>query len=65
MNYIARLKQENQEKDAKIEAMKTALNDFAAFLTSPKFQTQEGGERKDWIATGDVQRWISEARNLL
>jgi hypothetical protein len=56
MNYIKQLEQTNREQAEQLAAMKAELLDFRAFvLTSPKFLgTDTDGDRKDWIATGDV-----------
>jgi len=66
MNYITKLKTENAELTEKLAKLETAFTDFSAFLLSPKFQGQESaGERKNWISTDDVQRWISEIKSSL
>ena len=45
----------------KIKAMCDAINDFRALLHSDKFAGYDSdGDRKDWIATGDVLNWLRE-----
>lgn len=43
----------------------TLIADFLRLLNGPKFQGTEGGERKDWIATGDVISRLMELRTAL
>ena len=55
MNYIKRLEKENAELRERALALENALRDFDAMLDSAKFHgTDINGDRKDWIATGDV-----------
>jgi hypothetical protein len=63
MYYVERLKRENAELNYKLVNVEEAFNNFVKFLHSPKFVGLENGERKDWISTGDVLRWIAEVRN--
>ncbi len=60
MNYIQQLQQENAKLKETIETLEENISNFRVFLLSDKFQTKEGGERKDWIATSDVDRFLSE-----
>jgi hypothetical protein len=54
-NYIKRLERENREKDERIAQLEADLIAFEAHVSSPKFTgTDESGDRRDWIATGDV-----------
>lgn len=65
MNFIQRLQQENAELRQQLQAAKQRTTDFMTFLLGPKFTGTENGERKDWIATGDVQTWLSDHRTSL
>lgn len=63
MNYILSLKKEVAAKDAQIKSFEKSLDEFRAFLNSAKFTgTESNGERKDWISTTDVIKWISETK---
>lgn len=55
-NYIHQLQSENVELKQTLANVMQEIIRFNSFLHGPKFQTQEGGERQDWIATGDVHR---------
>jgi hypothetical protein len=60
-NYIHRLQDENAEKQARIEVLERRLRGFLVHLQSPKFHgTDPGGDRRDWIATRDVNTRIGE-----
>ncbi len=58
MNYISKLQEENAKLKAQLNKLDENLDCFIGFLHSPKFQGQENGERKDWIATTDVVNTI-------
>jgi len=61
MNFIKSLQEEIRELKEKREITQTNLRDVLGFLCSAKFTgTESNGERKDWIATGDVDRMIRE-----
>lgn len=62
MNYIAQLKQQVSERDARIASLESSMEAFRLHLHSAKFTGTENGERKDWIATGDVLKWLLETR---
>jgi hypothetical protein len=66
MNYIKNLEISNKEKQEAMELATKKLQDFRAFLHSDKF-TGVGidGERKDWIATRDVDCMLLEVLNAL
>lgn len=64
MNFIKRLQAENEAQAAKLATCERELIQFRAFLQSSKFTQSSDGERVDWIATGDVLRWIEETREL-
>jgi hypothetical protein len=61
MNFIHRLKADLASRDAAIDAAQQKIADLLVFLHSAKFTGTENGERKDWVATGDV---IAELRDL-
>lgn len=66
MNYIKQLQADLNEANSKLEGVRTQLREFSAFLSGPKFTgTDPDGSRKDWIATADVQRVITELRNVV
>jgi hypothetical protein len=60
MNYIHDLEREIASLKARLKAKDDASVAFIMFLHSPKFVGEENGERKDWIATSDVIRWMIE-----
>jgi len=53
-NYIQRLQAENAELLQNLNSAAFEIQQFRAFLASEKFTGTENGERKDWIATRDV-----------
>ena len=54
-NYIKRLERENKEKAERIAQLEADLIAFEVHVSSEKFTgSDETGERRDWIATGDV-----------
>lgn len=60
-NYIHRLQDENAEKQARIDELERRLREFQVHLASSKFTgTDAEGDRRDWIATGDVNHRIME-----
>jgi hypothetical protein len=65
MNFIKQLQAENEELKAKLASATQSITDFMVFLNGPKFTGTENGERKDWIATGDVQTRLSQLRSEL
>jgi hypothetical protein len=60
MNYIYELERENAALKARLKAKDDAAVQFLVFLRSSKFVGEENGERKDWICTTDVIRWLIE-----
>ena len=59
MNFIQRLKAENETKQATIDNVRMEIFAIRAMLQSDKFVGFESdGSRKDWIATGDVMRLL-------
>jgi len=66
MNYIKKLENDLNQSRAAIATVLHDLEAWRAFLiTSPKFTGNAGGNRKDWIATGDVVRWIDSVRSTV
>ena len=60
-NYILRLQRESEQKDARIAQLESGLRELQVHLDLPKFNGVDAdGSRKDWIATGDVNRMILE-----
>ena len=60
-NYIQRLQHEKKELQERLEFLQEQIRDMRAHLTLPKFQgTDSDGARRDWIATGDVDRMLAE-----
>lgn len=65
-NYIKNLESANRDKQAALDLALAKLHSFRAFLVGPKFTgTDLDGERKDWIATHDVDDWILQIINCL
>ena len=59
MNHIHRLQHERDAAQGRLRATTEALQSFRVHLLGPKFQGCEAdGGRKDWIAVGDVFRWL-------
>lgn len=65
MNYILQLQSALHDRNAQLRAFDQAACLFLAFLHGPKFTGQEGGERKDWISTGDVIAWLRETQSAM
>lgn len=69
MNYIKSLQAENAELKNRVKKLDEEITQFIVFLNSPKFTGIEqngtgAGDRKDWIATGDVIMRLREMRNI-
>jgi hypothetical protein len=63
MNYIKQLQEENAALKAAIQDTNEKIDLFLSLLASPKFSGKESnGDRKDWIATGDVYRIIIDMK---
>lgn len=65
MNYIKQLQAENEQLRQRLAAGIVELDEFKVHLHSDKFKGEEGGERKDWIATADVLHRLSDVRATL
>jgi hypothetical protein len=61
-NFIKKLQYENGVLETRLESVEKGLALFTAHIAGEKFQTVEGGERADWIATADVGNWIEDLR---
>jgi len=62
MNYITQLQLDSKSHAQRVEELKESLRQIKACALSPKHQGVDAdGERKDWIASGDVVRWVDEA----
>lgn len=60
MNYITRLQEELADANAALAAKAEALQEFRVHLAGDKFTGFEpDGGRKDWIAVGDVNAWLT------
>jgi hypothetical protein len=60
MNYITRLRSENEEKRNRINRMRFIIQEFRIHLASDKFQSDNDSERRDWISTSDVKNWLDK-----
>ena len=61
MNYIKHLQRENEEAKRRLDALTEQCQEFRAFLLTPKFVGVDAdGERKDWIATTDVDAMLQK-----
>ena len=60
MNHIHRLQADLAAANARIAAMEAVAQEFKEILDMDKFKGVDSytGDRKDWIATGDVNRYL-------
>lgn len=65
MNHILKLQSENKTLATASQNAQEEIQLFLAHLHSAKFTGTENGERKDWIATGDVIARMQEIRACL
>ena len=70
MNYIQQLKDENIALQCRLNTAYKAIEEFNTFLLSSKFTGIEAngtgaGDRRDWIATGDVLRIMNDIQTEL
>lgn len=65
MNHILKLQEENKALKLASQNAQEEIQFFLAHLCSAKFTGTENGERKDWIATGDVIIRLQEIRGAL
>jgi hypothetical protein len=64
-NHINNLTTSVAELRAVITAVRKDITNFKSYLSGSKFTGSEDGERKDWISTGDVMRWLSDIDSSL
>lgn len=62
MNYIKSLQADKRSAQAAIAILNTNSDIMIAYLMSAKFTGEANGERKDWVSTGEVVRWIQDTR---
>jgi len=60
MNYIKLLEKQAEDKNERLIKYSVFLDGIVTHLNSNKFKGEENGEIKDWIATGDILKMISE-----
>ena len=64
-NYIKKLEAIGTERAERLQAMHERIEWMRAHLLSAKFTGIDAdGDRKDWIATADVLRFIEELRSI-
>jgi hypothetical protein len=65
MNHIHRLQNEVIDLNDQIMRRAERIAEFREHLSLPKFAAvQSNGERGDWIATGDVNRWLQYIEDI-
>lgn len=64
MNYIKQLETDRENAATKIAQLMLEIVAFQVFLNSEKFQSTDK-ERKDWIATKDVQTRLQAMKSLI
>lgn len=65
MNYIKQLETDRENAATKIAQLMLEIVAFQVFLNSEKFQNNDTGDRKDWIATKDVQDRLQAMKSLI
>lgn len=66
MNYIHQLRQNIELRNSAIAHAQGSINRMMAHLAGDKFTgTDSDGDRKDWISTGDVMRFLQDLRHEL
>lgn len=64
MNVIQRLRADNAMLRTQVAAYADGFAALRAHLDSSKFKGADlDGERKDWISTEDVRRWLAVIEN--
>ena len=64
-NCIKTLEARAKELESRLQGKAELVAAFRQHLLSPKFSgLDQDGSRKDWIATGDVLRWIAELERI-
>ena len=65
MNYIKTLESIANERGERLTQIHESIEWMRLHLLSSKFVGQStDGERKDWVATADVLRWIESLRTI-
>lgn len=65
MNYIETLRTMNRELTNQHADMVERIEYFRQHLLTPKFTGLDSdGSRKDWIATGDVLRFLEDIKRV-
>jgi hypothetical protein len=65
MNHIHRLQNEVLDLNDQLLRKNERVREFMRHINSQKFaKEQANGERGDWIATGDVQKWLRYIEDL-
>jgi hypothetical protein len=59
MTYIKKLQADLAAANERAANRAERIEEFRKHLASAKFQTQENGDRADWIATKDVLEWLN------
>ena len=63
MNYIESLRTMNRELTARHDEVSERIEHFRQHLLSPKFVGVDvDGDRKDWISTADVLRFLEDLK---
>ena len=60
MNYIKLLEKQAEDKNNRLIQYSIFIDGIVTHLNSSKFKGEEDGERKDWIATGDILKMIND-----
>ena len=60
MNYIKLLEKQAEDKNNRLIQYSIFIDGIVTHLNSSKFKGEENGERKDWIATGDILKMIND-----
>ena len=60
MNYIKLLEKQEEDKNNRLIQYAIFIDGIVAHLNSSKFKGEEDGERKDWIATGDILKMVND-----
>ena len=60
MNYIKLLEKQAEDKNNRLIQYSIFIDGIVAHLNSSKFKGEEDGERKDWIATGDILKMVND-----
>ena len=60
MNYIKLLEKQAEDKNERLIKYCVFLDGIVTHLNSNKFKGEENGERKDWIATGDILKMVND-----